>query len=302
MRHLFQRLPLPVPPWSSKIGCPASIAHWSGAIGSTTIFAPAGMFCDHPVARHLARVGLGQHEVVVDAEDEALQRARAPRARARGSRRATRSAREPGRGGDHAPRRRAGRGSGRSAASSARRSATAGRGRGTAGSARARAAAPSRRWRASSAHGAAEREQRRQPAQAPGERRQVVASSPIVLARPSLPPSSPAVSVCFSSPSRNAVVVEQRVRVGGDEARAHQPDRERQVAHAGVRDRRRERRRDHRHEHDPGRVLGRDRDARGRARRARTRACGRCGRCRRSPISAAASGASVGASLSAKWL
>ena len=44
MRHLFQRLPLPVPPWSSKSGWPASIAHWSGAIGSTTIFEPDGMF------------------------------------------------------------------------------------------------------------------------------------------------------------------------------------------------------------------------------------------------------------------
>ena len=73
VRHLFQRFPLPVPPSDSKIGRPTSIAHWSGAIGSTTMFVPFGMCCDHPLARHPARVGLGQHEVVVDAEDEALQ-------------------------------------------------------------------------------------------------------------------------------------------------------------------------------------------------------------------------------------
>ncbi len=68
---------------------------------------------------------------------------------------------------------------------------------------------------------AAEREQRRQPAQAPGEGRQVVAPARACWRgracrrpRPRSRSASPA--------RRGTPVVEQRVRVGGDEARAHQ--------------------------------------------------------------------------------
>ena len=45
VRHLFQRLPEPVPSpiLSPNSGWPTSAAHWSGAIGSTTTFDPIGM-------------------------------------------------------------------------------------------------------------------------------------------------------------------------------------------------------------------------------------------------------------------
>ena len=72
--YLFQRAPEPVPTGGSpNSGRPASVAHWSGAIGSITIFVPIGMLLLHPVARDLTRVVAGEHEVVVDAEHERLQ-------------------------------------------------------------------------------------------------------------------------------------------------------------------------------------------------------------------------------------
>ena len=72
--YLFQRAPEPVPTGGSpNSGWPASCAHWSGAIGSMTIFVADRDVLLHPVAGDLPRVVAREHDVVVDAEDERLQ-------------------------------------------------------------------------------------------------------------------------------------------------------------------------------------------------------------------------------------
>ena len=221
------------------------------------------------------------------ASSERRQRAERERRRARaGGRRARPPPRPP-----------AGTGSGRSAASSARRSAPARPGRGTAAAAPARAGSPAGAA-ARQRDRAAEREQRRQPAEAPGERPQVVAPARRVREAELAALLARGLGLLLERLAER-LVVEQRVRVGGDEARAQQPEREREVAHAGVHDRRGERRRDQRHEHDPGLVLGRDRDAqRHPGEHVLARAAGAVDA--GDPDQRGASGASVGTSLSAK--
>ena len=171
----------------------------------------------HPLARDPARVGLGEHEVVVDAEDEALARARARdsarESRARAARRAGGRERDRAVGREQAEdrvdRQHPAREEARLVAEVEEQQDRRGREqeRRAGGGARS---APT---------GAAEREQRRQPAEAPGERAEVVAPAAACWRGRACRPPRPAVSVCFSSRLAERVVVEQRVRVGGHEAR-----------------------------------------------------------------------------------
>ena len=199
-----------------------------------------------------------------------------------------------------AVRRRAGTGSGTPAASSARRSATGCRGRGTAGSAPGASMSASRRWRTISPPSPPSGEQRRQPAEAPGEGVQVVPPAAGVSARPSLPPSSPAASVCLRSrrrePWRSSSAYGLATRnASSDGANANARPRSRRGRPATRTPPRRPSRRT-----IPAVVLGRDREPRPTPASTYSRMPAGAVDPRHADQDSA-SGASVGASLSAKW-
>ena len=221
MRHLFQRLPLPVPPWPRRSGARRPSPTGRARSARRRSSRPTG--CSATIqSRATMRVSAWASTrslwTLKTRPCSDQERADERGDRERQARLAIHVAAAI------APTPPAGRGSGRSAAASGRRSATGCRGRGPAGAARARAAAEPA-MAGEQRDGAAEREQRRQPAQAPGEGRQVVAPARRVGQAELAAVVARGLGLLLQ-PLAEGLVVEQRVRVGGDEARAHQPDRE----------------------------------------------------------------------------
>ena len=211
--YLIQRLPLDV----TSDGSPMSCAHPSGTTGSTTIFAPARHVLDEPLARDVARVLAREDLAEVHASRRApcthsatatsassAGRSAGPRAptQSTSSQRGVRGERAQtiGRIGiSQRPKKRS------CVPMNSRNSTGAGtRIQKSRGASRAQQDRARRRRSA------------RHPAQAPGQRPQVVEDA-VLLGEAELAAASPAAVDWWLSPSRNAGEVEQRVRVGDQE-------------------------------------------------------------------------------------